>query len=69
MDHIKGSKNLTKLSLANTSIDDAGLKKIEGLTNLMSLNLYNTKVTDAGLTSLMNMKYPAESLRLAERHH
>ncbi|HEV3436751.1 MAG TPA: sigma-70 family RNA polymerase sigma factor, partial [Gemmata sp.] len=51
-------KDLTKLnnlSLANTSIGDAGLKHLAGLKSLESLYLPNTKVGDAGLAHLKGM--------------
>jgi hypothetical protein len=49
LDHLKGLKRLTNLSLANTRITDAGLAKLSGLTRLEFLDLEGTHVTDASL--------------------
>ncbi len=47
---------LTRLTLAETSVTDGGLKHLEGLTSLQSLSLRHTKITDAGLKYLEGLK-------------
>ncbi len=44
-------RNVVKLDLTQTEIDDEGLKRLEGLTDLESLSL-GERVTDAGLVHL-----------------
>lgn len=49
-------QRVTRVYLQDTSIDDAGLTKIEDLTGLDDLDLRNTKITDAGVTSLLRLR-------------
>ena len=49
-------KTLTKLSLDNTGVTDAGLKEIATLDKLTVLDLSDTKVTDAGVMELAALK-------------
>ncbi len=50
-------KNVVKLQLQQTDIDDQALKYVAQLPYLESLNLYGTKVTDEGLKHLADLKY------------
>jgi len=45
-------KNLNRLHLEKSTIDDAGLAHLAALPRLEYLNLYGTAITDAGLESL-----------------
>ena len=46
---------LTKLSLKNTRVTDAGTAKLEGLPKLATLDLAGTKITDATLGTLAKL--------------
>jgi mono/diheme cytochrome c family protein len=49
-------KNLNRLHLEKSSIDDAGLANLSALPRLEYLNLYGTSITDAGLEHLKPIK-------------
>ncbi|HEX6961190.1 MAG TPA: hypothetical protein VF175_04940, partial [Lacipirellula sp.] len=49
-------KNLNRLHLEKSSIDDASLAHLSGLPRLEYLNLYGTAITDAGLEHLKPIK-------------
>jgi hypothetical protein len=49
-------KNLNRLHLEKSSIDDAGLAHLSALPRLEYLNLYGTAITDAGLEHLKPIK-------------
>jgi mono/diheme cytochrome c family protein len=49
-------KNLNRLHLEKSSIDDAGLANLSALPRLEYLNLYGTGITDAGLEHLKPIK-------------
>jgi mono/diheme cytochrome c family protein len=49
-------KNLNRLHLEKSSIDDAGLAHLSALPRLEYLNLYGTGITDAGLEHLKPIK-------------
>lgn len=55
LEHLKGLKNLTYLSLLGTPVTDVGLEHLKGLTSLTYLNLYNTRVGNAGLENLKSL--------------
>ena len=48
-------RNLQRLNLAKTAIDDAGLKELGDLPYLEVLNLYETKVTDASFATIARL--------------
>ena len=50
--HLSKLKNLTRLSLAGSSVTDAGLSSLSTLTQLRRLNLSGTAVTEKGLGSI-----------------
>ena len=49
---LKIKKQLIKLDLSNTNLDDNLILKLKGLENLKYLKLNNTKITDKGLSSI-----------------
>ena len=49
-------KNLNRLHLEKSTIDDAGLAHLSALPRLEYVNLYGTSITDAGLEPLKPMK-------------
>ncbi len=53
---LKQFPELTKLSLNNTKVTDAGLKQLEGLDSLEKLYLVDTQITDSGLEPLKSLK-------------
>ena len=52
MELISRFKNLERLDISNTGIDDASFEKLQPLGKLYSLRAYGTKLTGAGLTML-----------------
>ena len=56
MDDKLPGRPVVSVSLAFTSITDAGLKDLIELKDLKSLDLGNTKITDAGLKELKTLK-------------
>lgn len=55
---LKGSKNLTVLSLENSDLTDDQLKLIATLPNVWELNIeHNRKLTNAGFKNLLTMKH------------
>lgn len=54
--HLGRMKNLTVLSLSDTSITDAGLAQLGQMAGLVELGLRGTKVTDAGLQYLVGLE-------------
>jgi hypothetical protein len=55
-EHLAKLKNLNRLHLEKSSIDDAGLANLSKLPRLEYLNLYGTAITDAGLEHLKPIK-------------
>jgi len=55
---LKGSKNLTVLSIENSDLTDDQLKLIATLPNVWQLNIeHNRKLTNAGFKNLLGMKH------------
>jgi hypothetical protein len=52
MERLTALKDLRRLALDHTSVDDDGLKRLSGLDRLESLYLRKTKISDAGLVHL-----------------
>ncbi|MFD2587852.1 FN3 associated domain-containing protein [Croceitalea marina] len=48
-------KNLTKLQLQGTAVDDETIKVLDGFDKLESLNLYGTEITDTAIETLKNL--------------
>ena len=57
MEYLQDLASLIILDVSQTSITDAGLRKLTRLTNLEDLRFGGTKVSDAGVDSLKDMKY------------
>jgi hypothetical protein len=53
---LAGLKNLNRLHLEKSSVDDASLAHVSGLPRLEYLNLYATNISDAGLEHLKAAK-------------
>lgn len=53
---LNGFQHLSYLSLANTAIDDAGVKHLSKLENLRILNLHSSNITEVSLPALQGMK-------------
>ena len=53
---IKDLDNLSKLSLANTQVTDAGLADLVECRDLLDLDLSDTQVTDAGLKEVAKLR-------------
>jgi len=54
--HLTGAKNMLRLLLTHTAVDDAALAHLSGLTKLRDLALHQTAVTDAGIRHLAPLK-------------
>ncbi|MDZ4403750.1 hypothetical protein [Prosthecobacter sp.] len=54
--HLAGAKELLRLLLSHTAVDDAALAHLSGLTKLRDLALHQTAVTDAGIRHLALLK-------------
>jgi mono/diheme cytochrome c family protein len=55
MAHVKGLKNLQRLSMHSSDVGDQHLSAIANLKSLTYLNLYNTQVSDAGMKHLSGL--------------
>lgn len=53
---LKRAETLQALSLADTKVDDEGMKQLAELTNLTRLDLRNTPITDKALSRLKNLE-------------
>jgi hypothetical protein len=56
LEHIRGLKQLTALSLGDNKITDDGLDLLKDLQSLKFLDLANTGVTDAGLKKVAKLR-------------
>ena len=54
--HLAGAKDLARLLLVHTDVDDAALAHLSGLTKLRDVTLHQTAVTDAGIRHLALLK-------------
>jgi hypothetical protein len=56
LEHIRGLKQLTALSLGDNKITDDGMDLLKDLQSLKFLELANTGITDAGLRKIANLR-------------
>ena len=54
--HIAGLKDIERLHLSDTAIDDSGVAHLEGLSKVYWLWLDNTKITSVGMKSIGKLK-------------